>query len=199
MSGLISCFVYPSAFHSFYEQTPPPGWEPRYGGILANVSTDYPALLAHLTDPANAWKVKTESEWQAMSAATPWNGIGGVPYFVVDADEDTIRLPDTRGMYQEDAGFDGLEVGGVHGDAIRNITGGTTTHITTTAGNHHPNGTQCASGAISMVISGGSTATNGKNARYTTYDFNASRVVPVAKKNQPRAFGILPCVYVGGM
>lgn len=32
-------------------------------------------------------------------------------------------MPDVRGMYPEAAGFDSLGVGGVHGDAIRNIQG----------------------------------------------------------------------------
>ena len=42
---------------------------------------------------------------------------------------------------------------------------------------------------------------NGYNSEAITYIYNmyldASRVVPTANKNQPRAWGALPCVYLG--
>ena len=60
-----------SMFFEFYEQTPPLGWLPRYGDVLENASGDYAELLEYLTKPENAWKVKTEAEWQALRQDEP--------------------------------------------------------------------------------------------------------------------------------
>ena len=190
MSTNMQLTVYPTMFFDFYEQTPPKGWLPRYGEVLPNASRDYPELLAYLTDPDNAWKVKTEAEWQTMSQDAAWNGTGGVPYFVVDAAADTIRLPDTRGMYAENAGFDGLDVGGVHGDATRRVKG--TFGVYTVTGDG-PTGAFSAVKATSTARSGAS------KELWGVHTFDTATVVPTANKNQPRAFGMLPCVFVGGV
>ncbi len=194
--------VYPGAFDSFYEQVPPPGWAVRNGALLSNVRTAYPELLAELRLAKNSWKCKTQAQWTALSNAAPWAGIGGVPYFVVDISADTIRLPDTRGMYLEDAGFDGLVVGGVHGDTVRNVTG-----ALYTPGWYSVNvGVVRASGGVfSDRVSGGrcisrvsyTTETNAGYA-YQYIDLDLSTVVPTGNKVAPRAFGALGCVYVGG-
>lgn len=180
---------YLTEFRGFYEKTPPPGWARRYGELLVGADAAYPELWAALQKPANAWKCKTQAAWDTMRQATPFKGVGGVPYFVIDVAAKTVRLPDTRGMYLEDAGFDGLEVGGVHGDAIRNITGAVT------ANRFNRGGT--ATGAFAATYPG-QPGVDGHEGNSMCFDFNASRMVPTASVNRPKAFGILPCVYVGG-
>ena len=78
-------------------------------------------------------------------------------------------------------------MGGVHGDGIRNATGrfgGTDFRIAT-------------SGAILVEASelGAGVTTAACNALQLYLDL--SRVVPVAAKTQPRAWGALACVYLG--
>ena len=198
--GGVSSLVYPSAFYDFYEQVPPSGWMVRNGGLISSADTVVPKLWEELQKPENAWKLLTESDWQAQSQSSPWNGIGGVPKFVLDTSARTIRLPDTRGMYKEDAGFDGLDVGGVHGDAIRNIVG-----RLDTPGDYN---LQNFEGIISGMSSGALVWSNWGTKNYTgdqgmshstarSIQLNASLSVPTANKNQPRAFGVLGCVYVG--
>jgi hypothetical protein len=77
-----------------------------------------------------------------------------------------------------------LGVGGVHGDAIRNITGSIKPHWNSAVG------VFVQSGSRSEGSAGGS-------SNLQLAEFNASRVVPVANKNQTRAYGVLGCVYLG--
>ena len=184
--------IYPTMFHNFYEQAPPKGWRVRNGEILYNADIVFPELWAALEKPENAWKVKPIDEWSSMSEAA--GGIGGVPYFVLDIVNRTIKLPDTRGDYEEGAGFDGLNVGEWHTDAIRNIKG------TIVPGDQFANtGVKSATGVFKAgaTLAGRHFAISGANSACDTIDFDASRVLPTANKNQPRAFGVLPCVYVG--
>ena len=58
-----------------HEQMPPVGWKVRDGQVLGNVSAKCPELRAHLERPENAWKLKTEAEWQAPSRAA--GGVDG--------------------------------------------------------------------------------------------------------------------------
>lgn len=183
-------FVYPGAFHTFYEQSPPPGWAVRNGALLENADEGFSDLWAALQLPQNAWKVKSGTEWQALSDKSPWQGIGGVPFFALDKTAKTIRLPDTRGMYVEDAGFDGLGVGDVHGDAIRNFTG--------TIGANTADGVATKASGV-FALADGQTRRSGEGTDIIRpVRFDPSMVIPTANKNQPRAFGALPCVYVGG-
>lgn len=185
----ISSLIYPSAFYTFYERNPPPGWMVRNGALIASASVVVPDLYLSLQGTNNAWKLVSENEWQAMSQEAPWNGVGGVPYFVLDESADTIRLPDTRGMYLEDAGFDGLLVGGVHGDAIRNILGNIDIYVQSNGSN-----SGALYGAYSTLPSGGTGRTHTLEEIY----FDAGRSgVPTASVNRPKAFGVLGCVYVG--
>ncbi len=187
--GSAGDLVYPSAFADFMEQSPPAGWMVRNGALINNASRTVPELWEALRKPENDWKLLSEKNWLEQSQSEPWNGIGGVPQFVLDVSANTIRLPDTRGMYREDAGFDFLTVAGVHGDAIRNINGNFTYIIQGSGGT-----------GVFRVISSWSSGYYGAGGAvlyaYNT-QFDAANVVPTANKNQPRAFGILGCVYVG--
>lgn len=185
--GGAASLVYPSAFQTFYEQSPPEGWMVRNGALLANARTIVPELYAALQDPANAWKSISEDEWQAMSTAEPWEGVGGVPYFVLDAAANIIRLPDTRGMYMEDAGFDGLAVGGVHGDAMQDLTG--QIHLI-------PNWVGGGTGVFAESYAYGQ-GTYDSSFPGVMLTFNAALQARTASVNRPRAFGVIGCVYVG--
>ena len=97
-------------------------------------------------------------------------------------------MPDLRGMYVEAAGFDSLGVGGVHGDGTREITGSVlyTSYVYSGAG------------ALTVSSIGGATAvTSDYTYPRNRLSFEASRVVPVANKVQPRAWGALACCYLG--
>ena len=142
---------------------------------------------------------KTESEWQTMTKTVwhtnadgtkvGWNGIGGAPFFAPDWETGSLRLPDLRGMYAEAAGFDGLNVGGVHGDGMRNIIAQFT--VPNSGGGE---------GAISAATGGtgyGSLAGNASGWPQRQHLFDPSRVAPITNKNQPRAYGVLACIYLG--
>ncbi|SBV99112.1 hypothetical protein KL86DPRO_11516 [uncultured delta proteobacterium] len=120
-----------------------------------------------------------------------------MPFYALNLETGALRLPDLRGMYAEAAGFDGLDVGGVHGDTVRNVTGGFTS-----GGPQHV-------GTLSMPL-GAFTLTNedfpvnyaagvgmARTDFYVYAKMDLSRVVPVGNANKPRAFGVLPCVYLG--
>lgn len=190
--------VYPGAFYDFFEQSPPTGWMVRNGALLANADTRFPELWEELQKPANAWKLRTEEQWQNQSAATPWNGVGGSPHFVLNATLRTIRLPDTRGMYKEDAGFNSFTVGGVHGDAIRNFPGVFTSsyqHLLQNSGAANPDVT---SGPFSSTALGYQDNAGGNQRdMQIRVTMDPSKSVPTSVANMPRAFGVLGCVYVG--
>ena len=81
-------------------------------------------------------------------------------------------------------------MGGVHGDAIRNIEG-TSDYVNS--------GNVVYDKAFFISTKAGVTvaAQSGGNSSSTVSRFNASRVVPTANKVQPRAWGALACVYLG--
>ena len=195
---------YPGAFRNFYEQTPFPCWAVRDGSVLEDAEESYPELWEALQKPENAWKVKTLAQWTALSTSA--GGVGGVPFFVLDQGAKTIKLPDTRGDYEEGAGFDELIVGGWHTDAQRSLTGqfaarGWNNNTTQALISGAHAGVFCA-GSLpqSIVIPAYSTTSTGSTSKYPIYtDFDNSLQTPVANKNQPRAFGVLPCVYIGGI
>ena len=184
-------------FYYFRHPTLKPGFQPAQGGLIENAATLYPEAWAYLQTPAGQLLCKTEAEWQALTTATwatladgtkvGWNGIGGAPFYVQDLGAGTLRLPDLRGMYAEAAGFDSLAVGGVHGDAIRNIVG--------TGEVYSPGGP--GTGALSVTTPTNAPIGGSQIPRASTISINSSRVVPTAVKNQPRAWGALPCVYLG--
>ena len=193
--------IYPSAFYSFYEQTPPKGWKVRNGAVLDDADETYPELWEALQNPKNAWKCKTLLDWTALSTAA--GGVGGVPFFVLDQDAKTIKLPDTRGDYERGAGSSYLSaVGEWHEDAIRNIMGTIAIAVfrdsnTPIALRHQATGALTPTGGNTLTSSvTGAAANTNTNA---SAQFNASLVVPTANENRTRAFAVLPCVYVGGI
>ena len=187
-------------FYSFRHPTLRPGFQPAQGGVLQNAAEQYPEAWAYLQTAEGQKLCKTEVDWQAMSTATwytladgtkvGWEGIGGVPYYVQDLNTGSLRLPDLRGMYAEAAGFDSLGAGGVHGDGMREITGA----LADVYGSYVRN----SYGAISAGASRPAGIAGGmlQNVAWDVYFF-ASRVVPTASVNRPRAWGALACCYLG--
>ena len=195
----VNPLVYPSAFQTFYEQTPPKGWKVRTGAVLNDAEAQFPDLWAALKSPSNSWKVKTLAQWTALSTAA--GGVGGVPFFVLDNAAKTIKLPDTRGDYERGAGSTYLSaVGAWHEDAIRNITGGP---LTTLSASFTGKPTLRWEGALGITAVGSRTsAQDGSNGSYSfSLGFDASKDsnVLTAPENRTRAFAVLPCVYVGGV
>ncbi len=185
-------------FYYFRHPTLRPGFQPAQGGLLVNAATLYPEAWAYLQTVEGQKLCTTEPQWQAMTTATwatladgsrvGWNGIGGAPYYAPNTATGALRLPDLRGMYVEAAGFDSLGVGGVHGDGTREITGSVlyTSYVYSGAG------------ALTVSSIGGATAvTSDYTYPRNRLSFEASRVVPVANKVQPRAWGALACCYLG--
>ena len=194
-------------FYYFRHPTARSGFVSAQGGLITDASVKYPEAWDYLVSGDGASLCVTEAEWQAMTRATwatladgtqvGWNGIGGAPFYAPNTATGDLRLPDLRGMYAEAAGFDSLGVGAVHGDGIREITGGATS--------------SGIMGDLSSVTgaplggafyarkheAGPNFTTAGNDEGYFGLAFSASRVVPVAAKNQPRAWGALACVYLG--
>ena len=192
-------------FYYFRNPKRKQGFEIANGGLLENAATLYPQAWEYLQTSEGQQLCKTEEAWQAMTRAiwhtnadgttVGWNGIGGAPFYALHADTGALRLPDLRGMYPEAAGFDSLSVGGVHGDGVRNIVGG---FIVGWANSHIP--VISASGIVStnsfLAYQGGPTQLVQQLDPYAV-SIDASKTVPTATKNQPRAWGALPCVYLG--
>lgn len=190
-------------FYSFRNPTLRPGFERAEGALIENAAALYPEAWAYLQTAEGQALCKTEEEWQAMNHAVwhtnadgtqvGWDGIGGAPFFAPNLETGALRLPDIRGMYAEAAGFDGLEVGGVHGDAMRKIGGsfyvwGQMYSRPSTGVFDTPKDT-----GYRPYIYGSPMP----NAGEFINAFDSSRVVPTGNANKPRAFGVLPCVYLG--
>lgn len=188
-------------FYDFRHPTLRPGFVPRYGTLITNAATLYPKAWAYLQTAEGQLLCKTEAEWQAMSTAIyytnargnkeGWNGIGGVPFYVQNLGAGTLRVPDTRGMYKEDAGFNSFDVGQVKHDTIREISGYATYVIPW-------RNLADAVGACywRVRVSTVGASTDGSNVP-ADLQITASRVVPTGTVHAPRHFGILPCVYLG--
>ena len=190
-------------FYLFRHPTLKSGFAPLQGGLISGLYqdkniTEYP-IWAYLQTAEGQLLLKTEAEWQAMSTATwatladgtkvGWNGIGGVPYYVQNLGNGTLRMPDVRGMYTEAAGFDSLGVGAVHGDAVREIMGG----FASLADRRKFDTSGCfynAGGQAYDYATAGSFLS-------TSLGIKISRVVPTANKFQTRAWGALACCYLG--
>jgi hypothetical protein len=171
---------------------------PVTGTLIEDAVTKYPQAWAYLLSTAGQKLCTTEALWQAASAAKTytladgtqigWDGIGGVCKYVIDTNAGTIRVPDLRGMYEEVSGYDSLDVGGVHGDGMRNIIGAVS-----------PRGGLSPTSITGPFYSTGEAGAAELSATTLPYTirFDASRVVPTANKFQPRAWGALACVYLG--
>lgn len=186
----------------FEDELERPGWKTCLGGLIKNFSSTYPKAAAYFSTPHGAKRLVTKAEydalhvysWHANSDGTKvgWNGIGGVNRFVWDKQADTLRLPDLAGMTPEQVGFsDSLGVGGVQGDAERNKTG------------YFSMDSLFQFNAAYNVFKLGAGGTTGASATqygrtmYANIEFDASYSVPIAAKNQFRAWGSLACVYLG--
>ena len=196
-------------FYYFRHPTLRPGFQPAQGGLITNAATLYPDAWAYLQTAEGQKLCKTEAEWQAMSTATwytladgtkvGWEGIGGVPYYVQDLNAGTLRLPDLRGMYAEASGFDGLDAGGVHGDTGRELWADIAIGPRFSASQA---GTTVIDGSGMAQVSATGTgtyfaagSTNGPTAHVMA--LRASFIAPTAAQNQPRAWGVLACCYLG--
>ena len=204
-SGSIRRYVYElGEFYYFRHPDLRVGFAPLTGGLISNCATAYPEIWAYLATTAGAKLCCTEDEWQAMSTATwatladgttvGWEGIGGVPFYVRNTSTGQLRLPDLRGMYAEAAGFDSLGVAGVHGDAVRNITG---VLQSSKCGERITEKSGAFGSSTTSAQSNASHASNTVPGSYLTIQFDTSLAAPTALKNQPRAWGALACGYLG--
>ena len=184
-------------FYEFRNPLVRPGMAPAHGTLIADAAAAWPEAWAYLQTSAGQALCVTEAEWQTMSTATwhtladgttvGWEGIGGVPYFVQDLGAGTLRLPDVRGMHREAAGSASLSVGGVAGDAIREIAGKLLFCLQ-------------SSGRVGGAFYGGpvsSAEAISPAGADQVAGFSASRVVPVGLTNRPKSYGVLACVYLG--
>ena len=188
-------------FYYFRHPTLKPGFQAAQGGLLANAATLYPEAWAYLQTTEGQKLCKTEAQWQALTTATwatladgtkvGWNGIGGAPFYAPNTATGALRLPDLRGMYAEAAGYDGLGVGGVHGDAVRDCAG--YINFARQSYLHVATGVFTTADSADGVYGSVPSASNA----YHAIRFALSRVLPTAAKNQGRAWGVLPCVYLG--
>ena len=192
-------------FYYFRHPTLKPGFAVAQGGLISGAYqgkniTEYP-IWEYLKTAQGQLLLKTEAEWQAMTKAiwhtnadgttVGWNGIGGAPFYVQDLGNGTLRMPDLRGMYAEAFGYDTLGVGGVHGDAIRNIIA------------VHPGDSRDGFGALSGAVYSSynpylvSNTSGGSQFWMYPTSFDVSRIVPVGAANKPRGWGALACCYLG--
>ena len=171
----------------FNRKTPPQGYVVANGSLIEHADTLYPEMWAFLQEADNAWRVKTEAEWQALIHE---DGMGGANAFVLDAVAKTMRLPDMRGDYFAGAGWNEKAVGDCDGDAIRNITGS----IVDILGSKVSTG----SGAHALGRYGQKHIQEAAGWwMHANTTFDASRVVPTDIRNHPATIYMLPCVYIG--
>ena len=183
----------------YYLQVIREGFVWANGGLLENVSTEYPMLKAWLLDTGTyggAQFRKTQTQWDAEHDDSKWNAPdtsgtreGMSPFYVYDAAADTIRVPDLRGAHQEAAGFDGQPAGRTLVDAIRDIAGTIQEHF---GGHMNQTGAFESIGTITGITGGSTTNTRSYGSRV-----KASRVVPTALVNRPRSYTSYLCLYAG--
>lgn len=194
-------------FYFFRHPTLRPGFQPAYGSLITDAATLYPEAWTYLQTSEGQILCTSEENWQTMRQAIwhtnadrtteGWDSIGGAPYYVQDIDAGTLRLPDLRGMYIEAAGFDGLVVGGAHGDGVRNITGSIINRDSEPLSVADTFATRGALSVVTKDTPWGWVSGLSAGGSLEEIHFDASRAVPIANKNQPRAWGALPCVYLG--
>ena len=189
--------------------TPPAGFVPATGTLIADAATRYPKAYAYLQTTEGQTMCVDETTWQSMSTAVyytdaagnqyGWEGVGGVCKFVIDTNAGTIRVPDLRGLHQEAAGYNSLAVGQVVCDQMRKLTGqvGRESNIT-----FHDS---ALAAGVFWGGSGGITAAT-YNASYSTSSISTdrwaafldvSRQAPTGPRTSPARYGVLPCVYLG--
>lgn len=152
-------------------------WHERNGDLLTDCSVLYPDFIDYVI--AHPELCCTEAEWQSYSIAA--SGTGGVPFYVIDIENDTIRLPDTRGDVI------------IHGtpplwktDAIRNITG------TITMANVA--GYESADGAFKLENLTNFRASVQSSPSHSKARLDASIIIPTDTTNHPRIINQLGCI-----
>ena len=184
-------------YYPFQDEMPRPGMIPCMGLVVEKISK-YPQMIAYLNTSYGQKRLVTKAEYDKRHVAfwhtcadgkkIGWDGEGGVNVMVWDKTADTLLTPDLSGM----AGVQtcsSLGVGGVQGDAGRNITGmfGVT-----------QNRIDQTSGAFSSTIISGTminapTHTSSPNSG----GFDASRVMPTGPRFQTQGYGHLLQIYIG--
>lgn len=187
----------------FEDEMPRPGYVECNAGVVTNFSTRYPEMAAYLETPwGQARLVSSLAEYEALHTAiwhtnadgtkVGWQGIGGVAKFWWDKVADTLKMPDLQDMFQGAAG-PSLGVGGVHGDAMRHFYASMALDAI-----YSSNAIGNVSGAYVITGSGGNKLSAGSSAGWMRgIDIDSERIMPVAAKNQPRAWGALACCYLG--
>ena len=153
----------------FARTTPPSGWLKANGAAVSR--TTYAELFAAIGTTFGAGDGRT-----------------------------TFNLPDLRGEFLR--GLDdgrsidrGRRLGTAQGDAIRNITG-KLDGSAMGSGNQVLEGKMIASGAIGTTYQQRqwSGDQGGWGEQSVSFDFDASRVVPIASENRPRNVALLACI-----
>lgn len=153
----------------FARTTPPSGWLKANGAAVSR--TTYAALFAAIGTTFGAGDGRT-----------------------------TFNLPDLRGEFirglDDGRNIDiGRRLGTAQGDAIRNITG-KLDGSAMGSGNQVLEGKMIASGAIGTTYQQRqwSGDQGGWGEQSVSFDFDASRVVPIANENRPRNVALLACI-----
>lgn len=169
-------------------------------GLIANAGTPSGTVIWHAGSSAPAGYLKANGAAVSRTTYAALFAAIGTTYGAGDG-RSTFNLPDLRGEFvrgwDDGRGIDnGRTFGSAQGDAIRNITGSIDT------GSH--NGQQLfdeatATGALAISRRQwkkwtGDSGDGGNNP--AAFDFDASRVVPVAAENRPRNIALLACIKI---
>lgn len=184
-------------FYLFRHPLLKPGFQPAYGGLLANAATRYPEAWAYLQTTEGQMLCTTEAEWQAMTKATwatladgtkvGWEGIAGAAYYAPNTATGALRMPDLRGVFAEPAGLNSFRVGESGGDKVRNMA----SSVSSICGEAHS-----TTGAFRLGVLGAGAQLQVANAEFVV-TFDPSRIVPTGEVNKPRSWGGLACCYLG--
>lgn len=197
------------------------GFIPCNGALVENADTTYPRAWEFLQTEAGQLLCKTEEAWQAMSTAvwhttadksgynvpTPeikfgWDGIGGVPYYVIDQEKKTIRMPDIRGMgiMTQTAN---QQVGDALGDRIKQIHGqwicgtGAWYNATTAPAFRELSPVGGALYASRLQAVKINSASIQQYDRYGILSLDMPSVVPVGPRNVTMRFAVNSCAFMG--
>lgn len=197
-------FVVPraGACKKIYDGMDEDGWVPLNGALIPEISR-FPEMIAYLQGPVGSLFCITEEEWQALSQAiyhtnadgtvVGWNGIGGVKRFVLDLIADTLRLPDLRGMHEENVGGGLPSVLAVDGDRMRKIYGNW--DMRAFENGVVPTGASFwLSSAVGLrtVVESASNMNGGLS-------YDTERIIPTGQVTAPKRYAVQTCVFLGKM
>lgn len=175
----------------FLFEAPDIGYEEMDGRILSDISTIYPDFITWLNADINTDFLITEAQYQTYLIAS--SGIGGVPYFVYNKDNNTLRLPDMRNDSTYVSPTD--KFGKFENDAIREITGSYTN--STLWGVIRTSGSEIVEGAFYKKGTHTGVNTYAAGTSSAGLGFKASLIVPTDDTNHPRRVGVKMCIYLG--